>query len=97
MTFAHKFPEIVHDRPNAFDDGESKRKVFDQLDRQRGIGTLVTSRAAERHGAMIKRRITASECLDLLELEVVKIVRDAMAGVPIMEWNGARRSSGEYL
>lgn len=53
MTIADRFPQIVDDRPNVYDDADSKRMVYEQLERHRSIGTLVTSRAAERDGATV--------------------------------------------
>lgn len=53
MTIADRFPEIVDDRPNVYDDADSRRMVYEQLERHRSIGTLVTSRAAEQDGAVV--------------------------------------------
>lgn len=97
MTVADKSSEIVHDRPNNFDHAESKRKVFDKLERQLSISTGVTSRAAQLYCALVTWHATASERPDLLGLEFGEIARDAMVAVRTMEWGSADRSLGEDL
>ncbi|GAA4831576.1 ATP-grasp domain-containing protein [Garicola koreensis] len=54
MTIFDRFPPIVADEPNTYEDPESQSIVSQQLDRGRSIGTLVTSRAAERDGASVE-------------------------------------------
>lgn len=54
MSISARFPDIVEDVPNSYDDHESQLLVAEQLELGRNIGTLVTSRAAERDGAEVQ-------------------------------------------
>lgn len=54
MNISKKFPEIVQDIPNVYEDAESQLMVSQQLQKGRSIGTLVTSSAAERDGAHVE-------------------------------------------
>lgn len=53
MKISDKFPEIVRDVPNLYEDVESQFIVAEQIENGRSIGALVTSRAAERDGAVV--------------------------------------------
>ncbi|WP_120004694.1 ATP-grasp domain-containing protein [Nesterenkonia muleiensis] len=54
MSFSDHFPDIVTDEPNLYDDDDSQSVVAQQIEQGRNIGTLVTSRAAERDGATVR-------------------------------------------
>lgn len=54
VNISESFPSIVNEPPNSYEDADSQAIVAEQLERGRNIGTLVTSRAAERDGAAIQ-------------------------------------------
>lgn len=53
MGAPDQFPDIVTDEPNLYEDADSQSVIAQQIEQGRNIGTLVTSRAAERDGAVV--------------------------------------------
>jgi D-alanine-D-alanine ligase-like ATP-grasp enzyme len=54
VTIAERFPAIISDPPNTYDDSESQFLIAEQIERGRNIGTLVLARSAERDGASVR-------------------------------------------
>lgn len=50
---AEKFPDVIVEAPNVYDDAESRAVIRDQVEKKRNIGALLISAAATRDGAEV--------------------------------------------